>query len=299
MDNPLFKKYYYIFKELYYFMKPDLEKEIGVIFRKLSTQNRRQFHCVLQYVQFINYLKQEKSLRCGLELGAGYSTLLLSALSDKRSVEIFSVDADVEKLKKMFGSIIFLKIDNSLNIIPDYSISYEELKDFYNKKHNKIAGISTFDISNHVKSFINNNTSGLHRDDIKNQEEYLKFFFDDKGNLHFNKKFININNRFNNELKLLETKKTNKEGAIDKILNKVDSFDFIFFDCSEYSSLLEWNKLHNKIRKGGYAIFHDIYFPKSIKNFISCASVDASKNWKIMYKDNSTIQGLLIAKRIE
>ena len=88
------------------------------------------------------------------------------------------------------------------------------------------------------------------------------------------------------------------KGFVDKILENNIEYDFIFFDSGELSSLVEWVLLENQIKIGGYAILHDIYFPKSIKNFLVASFINISKNWEIVYKDLSTTQGMLVAKRV-
>lgn len=90
-----------------------------------------------------------------------------------------------------------------------------------------------------------------------------------------------------------------KKGVVNKIVEENIIYDFIFFDCGELSSLVEWKLLKNQIRVGGYAILHDVYFPKSVKNFIVAAFIELSDDWAIIYKDIDSIQGMLVAKKIK
>lgn len=89
----------------------------------------------------------------------------------------------------------------------------------------------------------------------------------------------------------------NSPTALDNILKRYEMLDYVFFDSGELSSMVEWMKLKERIRVGGLAVFHDIYFPKSIKNFMVCAAICCSKNWEIIYQDKSTPQGLLVARK--
>ncbi|MDP7195252.1 MAG: hypothetical protein QF864_03550 [SAR202 cluster bacterium] len=93
--------------------------------------------------------------------------------------------------------------------------------------------------------------------------------------------------------------KVEKKGFVDKILENNIEYDFIFFDCGELSSLVEWVLLENQIKIGGYSILHDIYFPKSIKNFLVASFINISKDWEVAYKDSSTTQGMLVAKELD
>ncbi len=85
--------------------------------------------------------------------------------------------------------------------------------------------------------------------------------------------------------------------VLDRLLDESDVLDAVFFDCGEFSSMPEWTVLAGHIRPGGLAVFHDIYFPKSVKNFLVCAAVAASPDWEVLYRDRTTPQGLLVARR--
>jgi len=87
------------------------------------------------------------------------------------------------------------------------------------------------------------------------------------------------------------------EGAPDRLLTENGVFDVIFFDCGEFSSYPEWEKLNGCVRQGGLAVFHDIYFPKAFENFLVCASIRSNPEWRIVYQDHTTPQGLMVALR--
>jgi hypothetical protein len=53
--------------------------------------------------------------------------------------------------------------------------------------------------------------------------------------------------------------------------------------------------LKDRIEVSGYAIFHDIYYPKSIKNFLVCCMVELSDDWEFVYTDTITPQGGAVA----
>lgn len=74
--------------------------------------------------------------------------------------------------------------------------------------------------------------------------------------------------------------------------------DFFFCDTGEYCGIAEWNIVRDKIVKGGYFVAHDIYYPKSSKNFQVCKIIEESDEWEILEKTNSK-QGLLIALKNE
>lgn len=86
--------------------------------------------------------------------------------------------------------------------------------------------------------------------------------------------------------------------VLDEVLRRETAWDMIFFDCGEFSSLPEWELAHAHIAVGGLAAFHDIYFPKSFKNFVVCASLVDNPRWRILYEDQSNAMGLLVAQRV-
>jgi len=92
---------------------------------------------------------------------------------------------------------------------------------------------------------------------------------------------------------------TGEKDLIRKALLKYkdEELDFFFSDSGEYSGLAEWNIVKDKIKVGGYFAAHDIYYPKSIKNFKVAKIIKKSGKWDIKVK-TSTRQGLLIAQRI-
>tara|TARA_R110001606_G_scaffold355312_1_gene506188 strand:- start:17329 stop:18240 length:912 start_codon:yes stop_codon:yes gene_type:complete len=251
----------------------------------------------LQYISMLNILRQDKSMKNGLELGGGYSTVVLTKLVIENDCKITSIDVNPFKYKAILPSLRHRKYLFSLiDIVEDLTIDFETLVNFY--KYSLQLEIEKCD-ANKFKETL---------------KKYLKKTNDDGSYicrsvspidyLYPDGKF-NINNTLLAS-EVLDTEKkfysqfdrVKKKGFIDKVLKEKIVYDFIFFDCGELSSLVEWFMLKDTIRKGGYAFFHDIYFPKSIKNFIVATLVELSDEWDIIYTDTATPQGMLIAKRL-
>ena len=49
---------------------------------------------------------------------------------------------------------------------------------------------------------------------------------------------------------------------------------------------------------GSYALLHDIYYPKSIKNFLVAIYLELDDSWEILYLDNASPQGGLVAIKL-
>ena len=265
------------------------------LFKYLSINSKSDYYCLFQYIQYLNTLRQKKSLNYGLEIGVGYSTFLTAQLVRQKEFQMYSIDTNLQKLKKIGGKKGYSFLNDHINLIHGQSISFNEFNNFYNISHKKYANIDVCEIKKYMNEFIMPYNGNYANNFAKqNAKTIINSFFEfDK--LKFNKDIINIGGRFDNEYEFL---KNSSIGKIDELLQQINMFDFIFFDASEYSSLIEWEKLKGRINIGGFAIFHDIYFPKSLKNFIPAASILADTNWNVKYKDVTTIQGLLIAERI-
>ena len=91
------------------------------------------------------------------------------------------------------------------------------------------------------------------------------------------------------------------EGETDLIRKVINEsgipLDFFFCDTGEYCGFAEWNIVKDIIIVGGYYAAHDIYYPKSIKNFRTFKEIKKSKNWEILLK-TKTPQGMMVARKI-
>ena len=109
-----------------------------------------------------------------------------------------------------------------------------------------------------------------------------------------------IERSFDREVEWLERVAAESRcGVLDDLSSAGRSWDLVFFDSGELASIVEWLKLKDQIRPGELAASHDIYLPKSIKNFIVCAVVVADPAWRVVFIDSSVPQGMLIAQRLE
>lgn len=78
---------------------------------------------------------------------------------------------------------------------------------------------------------------------------------------------------------------------------KENEVNAVFLDSGEFSSLLEWEIVESHVSSGTYVILHDIFFPKSFKNWLVCSSIALNPAWQVMYIDRSTPQGLMVARK--
>ncbi|MFT4805608.1 MAG: hypothetical protein ACI9YE_002830 [Psychroserpens sp.] len=251
----------------------------------------------LQYMFMLNVLRQDKSMKKGLELGGGYSTLILSKLIIDNECQITSIDINPFKYKAIIPSARHRRYLFSLiDIVEDLTIDYESLVDFYkNQLPKEIAKYDPDIFKKTLANYVNNyEGDGMYTDKGVDPIGYLypNGDFDINGTL-LAEDVLSAEKDFYQQFDRVK-----KNGVIDKALKDNTIYDFIFFDCGELSSLVEWFLLKDTIRKGGYAFFHDIYFPKSIKNFIAVSFVELSDEWEVVFCDKSTPQGMLVARKL-
>ena len=158
------------------------------------------------------------------------------------------------------------------------TVTEEEVNLFYGGIHKSYAGLPSYELKKHMEGFITG----------ENYESELdKLFSGD--NLCVSPATRYKHDKAEKNIKL-------SDSAFDA---RMLDFDAVFFDCGEISGPVDFLKLYKQIPVGGIAAFHDIYFPRSLKSCIPCAFVTASDDWQILYKDDSTVQGLLIARKIK
>lgn len=238
-----------------------------------------------------------------LELGAGLSTALWANYARQTQARITTVDADFAPMRSYVpSSDLSQRIDRHVRLIQGVSITARQLRDHYESPpRGEFGGVAAADVIDAMEAFarptpaarIAQVNKAVGRDDWAMRE----LFFQDDG-LLFPRSLLDSlspSGRFSRDIAFLEQ----FSGTVfDAQIDSGESWDLVFFDSGEVSSAVEWLMLKDRIDVGGLAAFHDIFFPKSIKNFMVCAAIAADPDWRIVLLDDSTIQGLLIAQRI-
>lgn len=251
----------------------------------------------LQYTVVMNLLQQDSSVKKGLELGGGYSTVILTKLVIENGCELTSVDVFPEKYNYILPNRAYRKqLFSMVEIVEDLTIDFTSLLKYYETGlMQELAKHSADDFKASLEKYV-----------VPYFEDasYLKDCKDPLAELYTGEKFDLYKSVLSKETVEAEREfyasfdRVEKKGFIDQIVKNKVMYDFIFFDCGELSSLVEWVMLKEQINIGGYAILHDIYFPKSVKNYIVAALIDLSDEWEIIYQDSYSKQGMLVAKRL-
>ncbi len=250
---------------------------------------------LIQYQVMLGLILQKGDIKRGLELGGGYSTVVLSKLALDQGVRITSIDINPAKYSailqaKTLRTFLFSLID--VRSIP--SVSFQRIADYYQNEFpsvcQKIAHCPDEGIlESYIKPCDQKFGSYMNLDRMRYSNEFINRIAEQ----------VYSNTLFNKERRFFESSSISGDrDYIDEISDSEVEFDFIFFDCGELSSLVEFHYLEKRIPVGGYAFLHDIYFPKSIKNYVVSVLLEMAANWEIVYRDTSTPQGFLAARKV-
>jgi predicted O-methyltransferase YrrM len=243
------------------------------------------------YMAMLDVLKQSRISGEGLEIGGGYSTILFSQLVDRNNMRIESIDMNPDKYLRIIPrSRTRRHLFERIHRIDRLSVSLEQVLNSYNLDlYARISEVGSDRYILALQNFIRDKHTFT-----KNHIDLFKHKPEDWGRLLLKLPDFKEEEKFylNNGLK-------EEVGYCLELQQQGRTFDFIFFDCGEYSSLAEWFILEKQIKVGGFALLHDIYYPKSVKNFLVACFISVSEDWEIVYKDAISQQGALVAKKVK
>ncbi len=263
----------------------------------LRYRNEYYFNSLPVYQRLVN-VAFHHGCRKVLELGAGLSTALWARYAMRTGARVTTIDADFEPMRS------YVQSPQLMTLIEEYveqrvgvTISPQELSEFYSSAHEVFGNVAAADIAETIERFSQDapeTRMNQVRDSVGSANWSTRDIFIADGTIQYPPKLLDAlspSGRFAKDIAFLEH---NPVVPFDP----QETFDLIFFDSGEYSSAIEWLTLKDRINVGGLAAFHDIFFPKSMKNFLVCASICADPDWRVVLLDDSTIQGLLIAQRL-
>jgi len=265
--------------------------------------DQREKEVFLSYLKGFSILFFDTTVKNIVEIGGGQSTAIFSMMAERFNCKVNVIDMNPEAIKnKVKNEVLCENIFENVNFYRGVSISRSDLDGYYDQKLMDIGGVPFQQVIEMACEFIDTIMDGrkeasvlkaLEIDslDVANFQKYLI----KEG--RFPEELLNIFRNTNDEFDFLPTAETSN-GLLSEILDHND-IDVVFLDSGEFSSLPEWEIVSKKLRVGGYVILHDIFFPKSFKNWLVCASITASSNWNAIYHDRSTPQGLMVARKVK
>jgi len=275
----------------------------SLCYNNLNYPSKKQADIFKSYISMAN-IAYHFSCRNILEIGAGLSTVVWANFARATGAKVFSIDINFSQMFKYVENSEHKSIVREhINFIESATINSSELIRFYSgDSKDYFCGIRVSDFADMLDLFqrphwlfkkVNKVTSKK----IKSIRDLIIF----QSSLTFPVQLLNIysaNKNFEEEIEFLRNAEKKNKKNDDRGICYESEWDMIFFDSGEFSSMIEWSKLKDKISIGGLAAFHDIFFPKSLKNCVVCASLLADSNWKVIYVDDSDSAGLMIAQRL-
>lgn len=236
------------------------------------------------YMKFVSTLIENSFEGLLLEFGGGYSTVLFNHYLNQSNIQLVTVEAYPLKYNRILNSRRNTELfKSSITLFEQLTVNYEqatrgayllihELSQYCDDelKHALEKYIRDTDLVLSVVKQIKSGTIVSALQNHKHTADELSVY-----SLHSGDSFLN--------------ECTSKESP--------PSFDAIFFDCGEFSSMAEWMFFKDMISIGGYALLHDIFYPKSIKNFLVATYISLSSSWEVIAIDKYTSQGGLVAQR--
>jgi predicted O-methyltransferase YrrM len=273
---------------------------------KLSYLNSNYAASLSTYICMIQFALHAHCQRI-LEIGAGLSTIIFAKYAQVSGAEIYSIDLDFDPMFSYANLEETQKLVRShVNLIQGVSIDPQSLLSFYSNPTKMLAGVDVRRLESRLSDFqkpFQDKRSKIIRKLFGNHWKISNLFVSGSGELHFPKELVDLyatGGSIENEVISLSISRKGKiTSTLDRVLSKFSEWDLIFFDSGELTSLIELLQLEKHISIGGLAIFHDIFFPKSIKNMIASAWISSNDDWRVLFREERTPQGLLIAQKIK
>ena len=268
-------------------------------FQNLKFVDLREKEVFLSYIKGFLPLIFDQKVRNVLEIGGGQSTYLLAFLSKTANFNLTTIDMNPSAIKNKLRSLSMSDdVIKSINFVNGFSISSDLISEFYKNKSLKIANIPYKDLINKANKFINTSMDNRKLEKVLNALEIKKYNKEKLLEKLFENDFIpnNLINIYRDKDDEFEFKISKKNAYLKNCIEELNP-EVVFLDGGEFSSLVEWELVYQYQKKGAYVILHDIFFPKSIKNWLVAASISASKKYEILYCDETNPQGFLVAQR--
>jgi predicted O-methyltransferase YrrM len=269
--------------------------KIALDVRRGQGKQLNALNVFFQYATAASFMRNLRPLGRVLELGTGYSTLLYARLLPP---EVVLVSLDAKPLADYDIGLPLSRLTRRVRFERGFTITRQELAAFHEAPDREsYAGVPATALATTAAGFVRAGTSSyathlnLPPDRDPAQEALQRLF--PGGRLAGLARLLPKD--YAAEAAVLPA---SGQGALAGLLAEPGDFDAVFLDCGEFSTAVEWLAVRQRIRIGGLAVFHDIYFPKSVKSFLPCAAMAASSDWRILYQDRSTPQGLLVAERL-
>lgn len=262
---------------------------LGEAIISVSARWHGELNPLTSYVCMLDTLRQRNFSGNFLELGGGYSTVILPNILDSKIVSFKSVDLNPDKYNCILNSV--RAKNNFMGRINNIQKPTVTLDEIFISLETLRLDLQRFDrarLSDCLKIYV--------MGPINVTNKIVDCIYAKDGEAL--RALIMCHHAYTEDLKFYKSKSYESGfGYCHQLVNQSYKADAIFFDCGEISSVAEWVILSSTINVGGYALLHDIYYPKSIKNFLVATYIELSEDWSILYRDAISAQGGMVALR--
>ena len=259
----------------------------GESIKSIAGRWESELEPVTTYQGLFDVLRQKSFTGNLLELGGGYSTILAKTIFDSNDVEVISIDAYPEKYYRILNSKKNTKrFLNTITAINEITVSLEQVKKALPIIVNRLISFEPSSVKNALGLFIKD----------KNILDVMCGYVDAKDSQKICDIYLGHHGFQNDILFYEEFNALTGDWACKKISDEKMIIDALFLDCGEASSLAEFIALEGNLKSGCYLLLHDIYHPKSIKNFLLATLLTVDNSWEIIYVDSVSKQGALVAR---
>ena len=284
-------------------IKPEIQIETAILkqyFSNMEFSDQREKEVFFSYLRGFSILFFDSTIKNIAEIGGGQSTAIFALMAERFGCKVSVIDMNPEAIKNKVRSVELCdKIYKNVSFLNGVSINSFDLDSYYEHYLENIGGIPFNKVLEASDEFIETSMDG------RKESAVLKALHISSLDVSllqtaivrngvFSRALLDIYRTKNDEFDFLSTVPA-ANGLLTEILDQ-DEVDVVFLDSGEFSSLPEWEIIAEKLRIGGYVILHDIFFPKSFKNWLVCASIRVNPEWNIVYLDRSTPQGFIVAR---
>jgi hypothetical protein len=272
-------------------------------FSDLEFTDERESDVFSSYIKGFALLTLDSNISKVLEIGGGQSTVLLSKMAARFGWELFTIDMNPDALiLKIRSQSITEFTQKNIHFKKGVSISTAQINEFYKSPFSSIGGVIFEDVLKNSKSFIDTTIDARKAPNVAHALGLSRFESNAVLNeiMRFNgfkKELLNVFKTPGNEFEFFDNSSDVPKAWLSLIMDS-ENIDVVFLDSGEFSSLPEWEVVEKSLRPGGYVVLHDIFFPKSFKNWLVCGSIQANPNYEIIYIDRSLPQGLMVAQKV-
>lgn len=243
------------------------------------------------------------------EIGSGLSTAMWAQVAEGLDGSVTCVDIDFDRFRDRVADTDHADVvAERVEVVHGTGIDRTDLEAFLDHPMDTYTGVAATDVVAHAQQFVRTtfDPKGFWRPgavlerygpDIDLAELLLR-----DGRLvvptELAEHYANAGSVAGDLDYLSDAEAAGRGGIVRSLLADGREWDMVFLDSGELVSMVEWMLVRDCVAPGGLVVLHDVFFPKSLKNVVVAGAISASPDWDVLHVDETTIQGLMVARRV-